>query len=99
MFVSFFADFYMGLDEQGDSRHRISVCSFLQPIVYTCSQILHLPELEYCKVEDWDKYEHAKGGQVVKSSDWVPERGLEVQTRWTRVCVEICCVISEDKKM
>ena len=64
----------------------------------TCSQILYLPELEYGPIEDWHKYEHAPCGQVIKSSQRMPDGALELHTSWTRVCIEISLVVSEEHK-
>ena len=62
----------------------------------TCIQILYLPELEYGDIEDWHQYEDAPVGQIIKSSERMPYRALELHTSWTRVCIEITLVVSEE---
>ena len=78
------------------SRNCSSICT---NTIFTCSQILNLPELEDGSVEDWDKYEHVPGREVVNSSNWLPHRASELDPSRTRICIEIGQIVSEKDKM
>ena len=67
--------------------------------IFTCSQILHLPELEDGPIEDWHKYVHVPEREVVNSSDWVPHRTTELDPSRTMLCIEIGQIVSEKDKL